>query len=207
MSTFKKMQKTFILWVWLFSPARIQPSLWLISLINCIPSISARKQSMASAMFGNYHIAILVLQLGNWGTDQGWLCGPGQASKKLFQRFWAAWGQMCSFPAAGARWALSLRWKWGYRSELLWPCGLCHNELCLQGERTRGVNVNWWQKSTLLRRRATCLRQASGRCCWSDGRQAVVPSNKLALCGCHLSISDRNPILQFLIGGIQRSRI
>lgn len=207
MSTFKKMQKTFILWVWLFSSARIQPSLWLISLINCIPSISARKQSMASAMFGNYHIAILVLQLGNWGTDQGWICDQGQPPKKPFQRFWAAWGQMCSFPAAQAHWPCP-------SGEKLLTAQSCSGHVasaimsCLQGERTRGVNVNWWQKSTLLRRRAACLQQASGRCCWSNGRQAVVPSNKLALCGCHhLSISDRNPILQFLIGGIQRSRI
>lgn len=155
-------------------------------------------------------ITILLSLFCSWGIEvqiKADFVAQAKHQKKLFQRFWAAWGQMCSFPAAGAHWAVSLRWKWGYRSELLWPCGLCHNELCLQGERTRGVNVNWWQKSTLLRRRATCLRQASGRCCWSDGRQALVPSNKLALCGCHLSISDRNPILQFLIGGIQRSRI
>lgn len=180
MSTFKKMQKTFILWVWIFSPARIQPSLWLISLINCIPSISARKQSMASAMFGNYHIAILVLQLGNWGTDQGWICDQGQPPKKPFQRFWDAWGQMCSFPAACAHWPVSLRWKAAYRWELLWPPGPCHNDLCLQGGRTRGVNVNWWQKSTLLRRQAAAWSRPQGDAVGQmGGRQLSQVINRL----------------------------
>lgn len=146
-----------------FSPATIQTSLWLISLINCIPSISARKQFRASAIFGNYHIAIPVLQLGNWGADQGWICDKANHQKGLCkgsELLWVVRARSLQHRQIGQ---CHPGGKASNGSEIFWPFGLCHNSLCLQIQRNRGINVNWWHKSTTVKRTAGWLKQASGR--------------------------------------------
>lgn len=107
-----------------FSPARIQTSLWLISLLNCIPSRNNSWQLQC------LEITILLSPFCSWGVEaeiKAEFVTEANHQKSLFKGSelpWVIRGHSLQHRQIGQ---CHPGRKASNRSEIFWPFGLCHN--------------------------------------------------------------------------------
>lgn len=149
--------------------------------------------------FGKYRAAIPVLQLGNRGADQGWICDHGQQASKALKAPELLWVASIALPAARESWPQARREE---GKELIRDhpaSALCHYSSRPQIQRSRGSDASCWHKPTPVQREQPEWNELQAECCCARRRPEVGPDTYIAHAW-HPSISDTSPILQLWLG-------